>query len=718
MDPYLSFLDKTSKEYILLRNQIPFFEFKKTSSKKSYVMDIPPRYTSGELHLGHAIGYTTVDMVGRAKLKLGYNVFAPLCFDTNGMPIEIKLEKEGFDPKNKENFIKECLFFSEKQIKKMEKQFLNLHCFFDKKNKYLTGEPRFQRLTQENFLELFSKNKIFSKETNLNYCPSCKTVLSKGELEPKKKNKKIFKLNFLDLEFFCFQEFDLKGGLVLFNSSLNKTTETRLKKEGIVFEKESSLPFSNFIRSGSELKELYDKTTKKDFKNETTKTFSCYKEIEVPCCWRCSSEIKQTFKTAFFLDITSPDLKKNVLENIEKVKWISSSNKDKEFLKQWILDLKEDWVLSRQRIFATRLPLVTCELCKKVLPSKQKCCKKEPISPEVFDTWMDSSLTYLFLEKKTKQTVDIRFQSVDILRTWACYSFFKKEHASSGAVPWKKLYLTPYIFNKDGEAMHSSQNNTSAPEELSKEYGPETIRFVSASLTPGKNTALSQELLQEGLSLQKKIINCSKFLEKNFPTIVQNNLDGLFLKLLNFKKKKLKQALENENLSSFSQDLKTFLLLYSKSYLERKKETSLYSIFLFQELLNFFSIIFPALCWKLNKIFSPKEDLDKKEFFFSSKEQELTEEEEEEITLFLLSLQRLPTKLKSLELNLSCWPHISKQKVFFSKALNFNLEHCSDLEPLLENEKKNQNKLKTKERKKLKKISSSEEKKFFKAIVV
>ena len=70
------------------------YRFDPKSDKPVFSIDNPPRYTSGPLHLGHATGYSLIDFAARYKRMRGYNVFFPLCFDVNGTPIEVKVEKK------------------------------------------------------------------------------------------------------------------------------------------------------------------------------------------------------------------------------------------------------------------------------------------------------------------------------------------------------------------------------------------------------------------------------------------------------------------------------------------------------------------------------------------------------------------------------------------------------------------------------------------------
>ena len=70
------------------------YRFDPDSDKPVYSIDNPPRYTSGPLHLGHATGYSLIDFAARYRRMKGYNVFFPLCFDVNGTPIEVRVEKK------------------------------------------------------------------------------------------------------------------------------------------------------------------------------------------------------------------------------------------------------------------------------------------------------------------------------------------------------------------------------------------------------------------------------------------------------------------------------------------------------------------------------------------------------------------------------------------------------------------------------------------------
>ena len=73
------------------------YRFDPDSDKEPFTIDNPPRYASGPLHAGHAVHYTHIDFVARYQRMKGKNVMFPLCFDVNGMPIEVRVEKISLD---------------------------------------------------------------------------------------------------------------------------------------------------------------------------------------------------------------------------------------------------------------------------------------------------------------------------------------------------------------------------------------------------------------------------------------------------------------------------------------------------------------------------------------------------------------------------------------------------------------------------------------------
>ncbi|RLF43272.1 MAG: valine--tRNA ligase, partial [Thermoplasmata archaeon] len=166
--------------------EMKIYHFDFESDKPVYSIDVPPRYASGPLHAGHAVHYTHIDFVARYKRMRGYNVFFPLCFDVNGIPIEERVERKlGITRKDidRQEFIKLCSEFAEKNIKKMIEQYIKLGESMDPTIYYQTDAEYYRRLTQISFIEMYEKGLIYRGEFPVNWCPRCMTAMADAEIQ-------------------------------------------------------------------------------------------------------------------------------------------------------------------------------------------------------------------------------------------------------------------------------------------------------------------------------------------------------------------------------------------------------------------------------------------------------------------------------------------------------------------------------------------------------
>jgi valyl-tRNA synthetase len=162
------------------------YHFDPESDKDPFTIDNPPRYASGPLHAGHAVHYTHIDFVARYKRMRGYNVMFPFCFDVNGMPIEVRVEKK-YDIKmrdtDRHEFIKLCEDFAEGNIDEMKRQFKIFGESMDPSVYYQTDAKYYRRLTQISFIRLFHEGRIYKANHPVNWCPRCSTALAESEVE-------------------------------------------------------------------------------------------------------------------------------------------------------------------------------------------------------------------------------------------------------------------------------------------------------------------------------------------------------------------------------------------------------------------------------------------------------------------------------------------------------------------------------------------------------
>ncbi len=131
-------------------------------------------YPSGDkLHVGHWYNYGPADCISRYKRMNGYDVFAPFGFDAFGLPAENYAIKTGVHP---DDSITE-------NVETMTKQLKRIGCMYDWSKTVNTSKPEYYRWTQWLFLQMFKNDLAFRKEANVNWCPSCQTVLANEQAQ-------------------------------------------------------------------------------------------------------------------------------------------------------------------------------------------------------------------------------------------------------------------------------------------------------------------------------------------------------------------------------------------------------------------------------------------------------------------------------------------------------------------------------------------------------
>ena len=126
-------------------------------------------YPSGAgMHVGHIKAYSSIEVVARKRRMQGYNVLFPIGFDAFGLPTENYAIKTGRHPRE----------ITDENIAKFSNQLKKVGFSFDWDRVIDTTDPNFYKWTQTIFLKMFEKGLVFRDTALVNYCPSCKVVLS------------------------------------------------------------------------------------------------------------------------------------------------------------------------------------------------------------------------------------------------------------------------------------------------------------------------------------------------------------------------------------------------------------------------------------------------------------------------------------------------------------------------------------------------------------
>ncbi|NPE26863.1 leucine--tRNA ligase [Methanococcoides sp. SA1] len=150
------------------------FEVGEDSEKeKFYVLEMFPYPSGAGLHMGHALNYTIGDILARFKMMKGFNVLHPMGFDALGLPAENAAIKAGTHPED----------YTNAAIKNFIKQDNALGVTYDWSRMVNTASPDYYKWDQWIFLKMLEKGLAYQKESAVNWCSECDTVLANEQVE-------------------------------------------------------------------------------------------------------------------------------------------------------------------------------------------------------------------------------------------------------------------------------------------------------------------------------------------------------------------------------------------------------------------------------------------------------------------------------------------------------------------------------------------------------
>jgi len=138
---------------------------------KKYILDMFP-YPSGDLHMGHAEAYALGDVIARYWIQKGFNVMHPIGWDAFGLPAENAAIKRNEDPR----------IWTYENIAVQKASMRRYACSFDWDRVFNTCDPEFYKWNQWLFLQLYERGLAYRKDSAVNWCPSCQTVLANEQV--------------------------------------------------------------------------------------------------------------------------------------------------------------------------------------------------------------------------------------------------------------------------------------------------------------------------------------------------------------------------------------------------------------------------------------------------------------------------------------------------------------------------------------------------------
>jgi valyl-tRNA synthetase len=272
----------------------------------------------------------------------------------------------------------------------------------------------------------------------------------------------------------------------------------------------------------------------------------------------------------------------------------------RQVLLDWIDVLTTDYPISRRRYYSTEIPVWYCSKCntphlpkpgvyyrpwRDEAPFKKckKCGNMRFIGEtRTFDTWMDSSLSPLYISKYLKggkfssltYPATIRMQGKDIVRTWLYYTLLKC-YQLTGKEPFRHAWIGGLGQDAQGRAMRKSLGNFVDPEPILVRYGADAFRFWGASEAGlGYDFRLSEERIAGSGKFLTKFWNTCRFIS-SFPMPEKAELtwtDRWMLNELGKLTQECVEAYERFDVFTVSTKVREFLWnIFASNYLEMAK---------------------------------------------------------------------------------------------------------------------------------------------------
>ncbi len=257
-----------------------------------------------------------------------------------------------------------------------------------------------------------------------------------------------------------------------------------------------------------------------------------------PICERSGTPIEIIPMNEFYLEQLR--YRQELLKIIEKMEFHPQFHR--QLLIDWINSLTIDWPISRRRYYATEIPIWYCKECGEPhVPSPgkyyrpwiepapfencAKCGSREFIGEDrTFDTWMDSSITPLFVSGYKQDNelfrkgypTGIRPQGKDIVRTWLYYTILRC-YQLTGKPPFRHVWIGGLGLDEKGEKMSKSRGNVIDPYPILEKYGADVFRYWSAQeASLGYDFRISEQRIASAGKFLTKLWNIARFVSQ-FP---------------------------------------------------------------------------------------------------------------------------------------------------------------------------------------------------------
>ena len=339
-------------------------------------------------------------------------------------------------------------------------------------------------------------------------------------------------------------------------------------------------------------------------------------EHSYPHCWRCDTPLLNYATSSWFVKVT--DFKPKMLELAENIHWSPDHIKEGRFGK-W-LEGARDWSISRQRFWASVMPLWKCEcgemrvfgsvadleaasgkkvedlhkhIVDQITVPCGKCERDMERVPDVLDTWFDSgSMPYAQMHypfenrEKFEQMFPAQFiaEGIDQTRAWFYYQHVIGTAIKEGNA-FQNVIVNGIVQAEDGKKMSKKLKNYPDPMEIIEKYGADALRFylLSSPIVSAENLNFSEKDLGEtSRNVFRMLWNSYSFFTtyasidnwepKKDAVVSENILDRWMLSELQILIREVNSSMEKYELSRATRAFLPFIDHLSNWYIRRSRK--------------------------------------------------------------------------------------------------------------------------------------------------
>ncbi len=557
------------------------FEANPRSSKPAFSIVIPPPNITGVLTLGHVLNNTIQDILARRARMLGFEVLWLPGTDHAGIGTQIAVEKHLRQTEKKtrhdlgrEEFVRRVLEWQDRHGGIIIQQLKRLGCSCDWSRQRYTLDDDYVHAVQKVFVDLYRKGLIYRGRRMINWDPAAQTALSDEEVisKPQKGNLYYVRYEIAEEPGRFIEVATTRPETIVADTAV--AVHPSDNRYGNLIGKHAWRPLAR-----EKLPIIADEAIDPEFGTGVLKVTPAHDTIDFEIGQRhslpaldvltpdgrinCPAGAAELLQEKGLLSKTEPyennvgfsDRSDVPIEPRISEQWFLRYPKTKEALDvvrnhlirffpahwekvyaQWLENIR-DWCISRQVWWGHRIPAWYPKSQTPSFKSQIYVGVEPPADPEnwtqdsdTLDTWFSSWLwAYETMDDETRKKfypTSVLVTAPDIIFFWVARMIiagleFKpgKSDRAEDNIPFRDVFFTGLIRDKQGRKMSKSLGNSPDPLELIGKYGADGLRFGLMRIAPsGQDIRFDEKQIEEGRNFATKLWNAARFRQMHGPS--------------------------------------------------------------------------------------------------------------------------------------------------------------------------------------------------------